>query len=188
MAVCSKQRSGWTLFNTLKQWQNGRHFTDDIFKSIFLNANFRISNKIPMKFVSRGPINNIPALVEIMVWCRPGNKPLSELMMVRSLTHICITRAQWVNPQLVESFSINIDMFLLVMSSSILMRDWCLKFFLMEDKDLSIFYIWCYLWLWHKGSGHLYSDCATTGLLHESSLQSSPNFSQIETAFQWLLR
>ena len=25
-----------------------------------------------------GPINNIPALVQIMAWCRPGDKPLSE--------------------------------------------------------------------------------------------------------------
>ena len=29
----------------------------------------------------RGPINNIPALVQIMAWCRPGDKPLSEPMM-----------------------------------------------------------------------------------------------------------
>ena len=35
-----------------------------------------------MKFVSKGPINNIPALVQIMAWRRPGDKPLSEQMMV----------------------------------------------------------------------------------------------------------
>ena len=49
------------------------------------------------KFVPNGPINNIPALVQIMVWCRPGDKPLSEPMMVRLPTHTCITRPQWVN-------------------------------------------------------------------------------------------
>ena len=43
-----------------------------------------------------GPINNIPALVQIMAWRRPGDKPLSEAMMVSSLMHICITRPQWV--------------------------------------------------------------------------------------------
>ena len=43
-----------------------------------------------------GPINNIPALVQIMAWRRPGDKPLSEPMMVRLLTHICVTWPQWV--------------------------------------------------------------------------------------------
>ena len=37
-------------------------------------------------------MNNITALVQIMVWCQPGSKPLSEQMMVRLLMHICITR------------------------------------------------------------------------------------------------
>ena len=32
-----------------------------------------------------------------MAWRRSGDKPLSEPMMVRLLTHICITRPQWVN-------------------------------------------------------------------------------------------
>ena len=32
-----------------------------------------------------------------MAWCRPGNKPLSEPMMVSLLTHICVTRSQWYN-------------------------------------------------------------------------------------------
>ena len=33
-------------------------------------------------------INNIPALVQIMAWRRPGDKPLSEQMMVSLLTHM----------------------------------------------------------------------------------------------------
>ena len=32
-----------------------------------------------------------------MVWRRPGDKPLPEPMMVRLLTHICVTRPQWVD-------------------------------------------------------------------------------------------
>ena len=32
-----------------------------------------------------------------MAWCQPGDKPLSEPMMVRLPTHICVTRSQWVN-------------------------------------------------------------------------------------------
>ena len=63
----------------------------------FLGWNMWISLKIPLKFVPKGPINNIPALVHIMAWCRPGDKPLSEPMMVRLPTHICVTRPQWVN-------------------------------------------------------------------------------------------
>ena len=31
-----------------------------------------------------------------MAWRRPGDKPLSEPMVVRLLTHICVTRPQWV--------------------------------------------------------------------------------------------
>ena len=83
-------------FNTLRPRQNGRHFPDAIFQWIFLNENIWISHKIPLKFVPRGPINNIPALVQIMAWRRPGDKPLSEPMLVFVPTHICVTRPEWV--------------------------------------------------------------------------------------------
>ena len=83
-------------FNTLKPRQNGRNFADVIFKCIFLNENVWILIEISLKFVPKCPVNNIPALVQIMAWCRPGDKPLSEPMMVRLLTHICITWPQWV--------------------------------------------------------------------------------------------
>ena len=49
-----------------------------------------------LKFVPKGPINNYPSLVQIMAWRRSGDKPLSEPMMVSLLTHICVTRPQWV--------------------------------------------------------------------------------------------
>ena len=83
--------------NTLRPRQNCRHFADDIFKSIFLNENVWISLKIWLKFVPKVPINNIPAMVQIMAWRRSGYKPLSEPMMISLLTHICVTRPQWVN-------------------------------------------------------------------------------------------
>ena len=83
--------------NTLRPRQNGRRFADDNFKRIFLNENVRISMKVSLKFVPKGRINNIPALVPIMAWRRPGDKPLSEPMMVSLLTHTCVTRPQWVN-------------------------------------------------------------------------------------------
>ena len=81
---------------TLSPRENGRHFADDIFKSIFLNENFWIRIEISLKFVPKGPINNIPALVQIMPWCCSGDKPLSEPMMVCLPTHICVTGPQWV--------------------------------------------------------------------------------------------
>ena len=82
------------LIITLRPRQNGRHFPDDMFKCIFLNENTSISIKISLKFVPRGPINNIQALVQIMAWRRPGDKQLSEPMMGSSLTHIWVTRPQ----------------------------------------------------------------------------------------------
>ena len=91
---------GWWAASALPltlQRQNGRHFPDDIFKWIFLIENVWISIHISLKFVLKGLINNIPALVQAMAWRRPGDKPLSEPMMVSLLTHICVTRPQWVN-------------------------------------------------------------------------------------------
>ena len=82
--------------NTLTPRQNGRRFADDIFKCIFLNENARIALKISLKFVPKVRINNIPSLVQIMAWRRPGDRPLSEPMMVSLLMHICVTRPQWV--------------------------------------------------------------------------------------------
>ena len=91
--VISRQLS--IIFNTLRPRQNGRHFADDPFKRIFLNATLRISIKISLNFVPKRPINNIPALVQIMAWRRPGDKPLSESTMVSLLT-----RPQCVNQSL----------------------------------------------------------------------------------------
>ena len=82
--------------NRLRLRQNG-HLADDIFECIFFDENVWISIKIPLKFVPKGPISNIPALVQIMAWRRPGDKPLSEPMVVSLLTHIWVSRPQWVN-------------------------------------------------------------------------------------------
>ena len=70
------------IVNTLRPRQNGRHFADDILRCIFLNENIWISIEISLKFFPKGPINNIPALVQIMAWRRPGDKPLSEPLVV----------------------------------------------------------------------------------------------------------
>ena len=78
--------------NTLRPIQNGCHLTENIFIYIFLNENVWILNLISLKFAAKGEMNNIPALVQIMAWHCPGDKPLYELMMVSILTHIYITR------------------------------------------------------------------------------------------------
>ena len=85
------------ILNTLRQRQDGRHFPESIFKCIFFHENVSISINISLKFVPRSQINNILALVQVMVCCWPGNKPLSEPMMVILPTYICVTRPQWVN-------------------------------------------------------------------------------------------
>ena len=52
--------------------------------------------KMSLTFVPKGPINNIPALVQIIAWRLPGDKPLSKPIVVSLLMHICVTRPQWV--------------------------------------------------------------------------------------------
>ena len=58
-------------FNTFMSRQDGHHFPDGILKWIFLNEIIWISIKISLKFFPRGPINNIPELVQIMAWRLP---------------------------------------------------------------------------------------------------------------------
>ena len=89
--------SSQRTINTLRSRQNGRCFADDVFKCIFLTYDVWISLKISLKFVPKVPINNTPPLVQIMSWRRPGDKPLSEPMMVLSPTHICVARPHLVN-------------------------------------------------------------------------------------------
>ena len=74
------------VFNTLRPRQDGPLFADDIFKCIFLNENISISIKISLKFIPKGPIDNTPALVQIMSWCRLGDKPLYEPKLFSLLT------------------------------------------------------------------------------------------------------
>ena len=92
------------LVNTLRPRQNGRHFADDIFKCIFFNENVWILIKISLKFVPKGPINNIPALVQIMAGRCSGYKPLSEPMMVSLPIHKFVTRPQLVNGFFLTSY------------------------------------------------------------------------------------
>ena len=52
------------------------------FSSVFSwMKSFEFKKKNLLKFVPKGPISNIPALVLIMAWRRTGDKPLSESML-----------------------------------------------------------------------------------------------------------
>ena len=70
-----------SFLNTLRSRQNGHHFTDNIFKCIFLNENVQILIIILLKFVPKDQIKNIPTVIQTMAWHGPGDKPLSEPMM-----------------------------------------------------------------------------------------------------------
>ena len=72
-----------SCLNSLRQRKNRRHFADNVFKCNFLNENVWIPIKMSLKFVPKGPINNIPALVQKMAWRQTGDKPLSEPMMTQ---------------------------------------------------------------------------------------------------------
>ena len=106
--ISSPDRSFWKPVNmtdfasvlldrALTHWS--RDQIDAISLTTFSNAFSRmkwISPTISLKFVPKVRINNTPALVQIMAWRLPGDKPLSEAMMVSLLTHICVMRPQWV--------------------------------------------------------------------------------------------
>ena len=84
----------WDLFKW--GWDKMDAIFQTHFKCIFFNENVWILLCISLKFVPKFRINNIPSLFQIMAWRWPSNKPLSEQMMVSSLTHICVTQPQWV--------------------------------------------------------------------------------------------
>ena len=71
------------LFNSFPLDKMAAILADDTLKCIFLKGNDRIPIQFSLKFVLKGPIDNNPALVQIMAWRRTGDKPLSEPMLTR---------------------------------------------------------------------------------------------------------
>ena len=81
--------------HTMRPRQNGRHFPDYLFKCIFLNDRLWISIKIPLKLVSKGPVNNIPGFGS-----DNGLVPTRRQAIIWTndiLTQICVTRPKGVN-------------------------------------------------------------------------------------------
>ena len=54
-----------------------------IFNCILMNEKFCILFQISLKFVAKGLIDNMPALVQVMAWHLTGDKPLPEPMMTQ---------------------------------------------------------------------------------------------------------
>ena len=88
---------------SLTNW--GRDKMATIFQTTFWNA---FTWMKMYKFWLRFHWSLFPrALVQIMAWHRPGDKPLSEPMMVSLLMHICVTRPQWVKNYCITQGPIN---------------------------------------------------------------------------------
>ena len=150
--ICKIMRWALICVNTLRPRQNGCHFADDTFRRIFMNENVRISINISLKFVPRGPVNNIPSLVQIMAWRRPGDKPLSEPMMVRLLTHICVAQPQWINSFLIIHKPMEISMKLMINNFQANFSYCWLKYLLWHCPQMNI--SGSYWWLVNVGSGN----------------------------------
>ena len=159
------------LINTLRPRQNGRHFADDIFKCIFLNENVWIPIEISLKFIPKGPINNIAALFQIMAWRRSGDKPLSEPMMIKVPTDICVARPQWVKVKSIFHWTSRLQWIANEYYQSVYLISWVKKYcvtvrklVITEDTndytiivvgllDTHDIYVWCgnlplRLWTW----------------------------------------
>ena len=78
------------LFNTVRPWRNCCYFAGSIFKCIFFSENIWISLKISLKLVPKVWNSNNTALVQIMAWRWPDDKPLPEPMMVSLLTRYSV--------------------------------------------------------------------------------------------------
>ena len=72
-------------------------FPRQYFQMHLLENNVIITIDIPIKFVPKGPTNNIATFVQVMAWLRPGDKPLAQPRMVRLQRHIWVTRPKWFN-------------------------------------------------------------------------------------------
>ena len=97
----SNQTSGPFIYllDTLRPRRSDRHFVDDTFKCIFLNDKIWFYIKLSL--------NLVQALVQIMAWRRPSDKPLSEPMMVRLLMHASLCLNGLMEPSQLKAKSLS---------------------------------------------------------------------------------
>ena len=65
-------------FNSSPPGQNGSHFG-----RLFFNEHGRVQIQISLKCVPRSSIDSKAVLVQVMAWCRTGDKPLPEPMLTQ---------------------------------------------------------------------------------------------------------
>ena len=79
---CSINRLTLSLcFNSYPLEKMAAILADDIFICIFVNTNDRNPLEISLKYVPRSLIANKAALVQVIPWCRTGDKPLPGPVM-----------------------------------------------------------------------------------------------------------
>ena len=80
--------SYWRFFNTLKPRQIDHYFQTTFSNAFSWMKMYKFRLRFHWSFFPKGPIKNMPVLVQIMASRRPSDKPLSEPMMVNLLTTI----------------------------------------------------------------------------------------------------
>ena len=102
-SCCYEGYSPETHLNTLTPRQNGRHFAYDIFHSIFLNENSHISIELSVNFVPSVQLTLFNHWFRYWLDASNYRKQWCNVL----LTHICVTRLQWVsNSNLTKSHSL----------------------------------------------------------------------------------
>ena len=122
------------VFNTLRPRQNGHHFPDDILKWIFVNENAWVSITMPLKFVPRGRINNIPALVQIMTSWPPGKTAL--IWTNDGLGYRCIYASLGVNELTASPGELQ------VFTAVLILHFWCYKIQPIQLICLHVKFVW----------------------------------------------
>ena len=70
--------------DNLTHWgrdKNGLNFAVVIFKLLFLNENLYILIQISPKVITKGSLDSMSALDQMLAWWQKGDEPLSEPIM-----------------------------------------------------------------------------------------------------------
>ena len=156
-------------YSTLAHWGRDK-MAAILLTTFFLNENVYIWLKISLKFVPKFWINNMPALVQIPAWPRPGDKPLSGPIMFSLLTHLCVTRPQrfnWVAPE--SCWSKLIIFYFLILS-------WYIKHFLRNSSDVIV-----------MPSGNMSSACHQLNQCWPGSLSTYGSPGRNELNLRWTI-
>ena len=114
LAGCKPYKRLVRCINMYRPEQTGRPFGNDIVKPIFMNPHHYVLIKISQKFVPGCPVENKPALVQVMAWRQPDDEPLLEPILMADWSiyiYICVVRPRFENIYL-YCISLNIYIYL----------------------------------------------------------------------------